>query len=106
MFIYRFYNGNARASLRGYRRKFPNRHQPAYTVFSSFRRLRETGNPALKQGNLSLFLTYFLLTNLAFVCYLISKITSNLCTFYTFRKYTCIKELLIYFPVENGNILK
>lgn len=47
IFVYGFCNGNARQAAREYLRRFPNRHHPAHTVFSaSFRRLRETGNPA------------------------------------------------------------
>lgn len=51
VFVYGYSNGNAREAAREYRRRYPNRHQPAHTVFSaSFRRLREAGNPAPKKA--------------------------------------------------------
>ncbi|KAL1488188.1 hypothetical protein ABEB36_015145 [Hypothenemus hampei] len=33
-FVYGYSNGNAREAAREYRRRYPNRHQPAHTVFS------------------------------------------------------------------------
>lgn len=47
IYTYGLSNGNTRRAAREYGRRFPNRHQPARSVFSaSFRRLRETGHPA------------------------------------------------------------
>lgn len=47
IFVYGFCNGNARHAAREYRIRFPERRQPAHSVFStSFRRLRMTGNAA------------------------------------------------------------
>lgn len=47
IFVYGYCNGNARQAVREYQERFPHRHLPYRQVFSnSFRRLRETGNPA------------------------------------------------------------
>lgn len=47
VFVYGFCNGNSRQSVREYQERFPHRHLPHHSVYpESFRRLRETGNPA------------------------------------------------------------